>query len=393
MVAGLAGLLLAAIFWLPLVMEGQVLVLENWIRESYGYERHWVYWGQFLSPFWGYGYSDDPLGANDGMSFQQGVVLLLLAALAAYLLMNGSLVSNEAEPGETTSSIHQQQNLPLLMLFFVSATVAIFLTTTPLAVALWRNLPLLEVIQFPWRLLALAAFTLSAVGGLVVWQLGEEIGLMRATPQQLAGGEEPGLMEEAGIIALSLVIVFASFTYSQPSSLQPIKPWREDGRAIAEFERQHPDMVGYTQYVEMPYSSSPMQAQYLAALENDEPFDSNDLSRLVILAGEGEVLESYSLGHAFGGKVQMVSPGTVQIQLLTFPGWRVRVNGFAVDYRVSSPHGLMEVDVPAGFHAIDVWMGLTWVRLAGMLTSGFTLLLLVSLWWFGDFRKRKTGVS
>ena len=32
----------------------------------------------FLSPFWGYGYSDDAAGADDGMGFQLGALLIML---------------------------------------------------------------------------------------------------------------------------------------------------------------------------------------------------------------------------------------------------------------------------------------------------------------------------
>lgn len=403
--AGIAGILLAAIFLLPLVIEGQVLVLENWTRETYSYERHWVYVGQFFSPFWGYGYSDDPTGANDGMGFQQGAILLLLAFFAAYLILQSSLFADKTGVGETAASTDEktaEQEAPqLLMLFFLVATVAILFATTPIAAGVWRRLTLLEIIQFPWRLLAPAAFTLSVLGGLVIWQLLDGMGLLRVTsrqsPRQFGADSHLNSMEEACILTLIVVIVFASFAYSQPSEVQPIEAWREDGRAVAEFEAEHPDMYGYTQYNEMPYLLSPMQEQYLAILEaapgagvgEDAPLDRRTLTRLVISAGEGVVLDSYSLGHAFGGNVEMASAGTVQIQLLAFPGWQVRIDGSIVDYRISPPYGLMEIDVPAGSHTIDVWMGPTTVRLAGVLTSGLTLLLLIGLWRVGGTRKRR----
>ena len=176
------------------------------------------------------------MGANDGMSFQQGVMLLFLTFLASYLLIRHFFIPAKITDDENTPSTCRQQELLLLLLFFAVATVAILLTTTPMAAALWRRVSLLEVIQFPWRLLALAAFTFSALGGLVVWQLGEETGLLRAIPEQISRREEADLIEEAGILTLSLAIVFASFAYSQPSSLQPVEAWREDGRAIEKFD-------------------------------------------------------------------------------------------------------------------------------------------------------------
>ena len=53
----------------------------QWVKESYSYRLHFVYPGQFLLPGWGYGYSMP--GPNDGMSFQLGVPIFLLAVLGA----------------------------------------------------------------------------------------------------------------------------------------------------------------------------------------------------------------------------------------------------------------------------------------------------------------------
>jgi hypothetical protein len=317
------------------------------------------------------------------MGFQLGLLLLLLACVGIYLLIYAFL-SGRMERHSYLSGMMDKREIPLLLLFFVCATAAILLTTTPAAAALWQRVPLLEVIQFPWRLLALATFTASALGGLAVWQLGEGSGLLRAEAERV---------EEAGILALLLLIGWASFGYSRPDALQAVEPWREDGRAIAQFEAEHPDMFGYTQAVEMPFSSSPMQGQYLAALASGEPFDADGLTRFVVIAGEGDVRETHSLGHAFGGVIEMAAPGTVQIQLLAFPGWRVMVDGRPVDYGVSPPFGLMEVDLEAGLHEVEVWMGLTPVRVAGVLISGLTLLTLVGLWGVGEYRRGTFGKS
>ena len=77
----------------------------------------------------------------------------------------------------------------------------------------------------------------------------------------------------------------------------------------------------------------------------------------MILHGSGEVISNYSRGSSAGGIVRVDGPATVQIELYYFPGWRVYVDGVAVTPRISDPHGLMEVDVPAGEHYIDARHG------------------------------------
>ena len=70
----------------------------------------------------------------------------------------------------------------------------------------------------------------------------------------------------------------------------------------------------------------------------------------------------------------------MRIHLYYFPGWQVRVDGEQVEPRISDPHGLMEVDVPAGEHRVDAVMGSTPPRTAGTITSWMTLLVLAGLW-------------
>lgn len=341
--AGVAGVALAAIFLLPLLAEGPLLSQEDWVTDTYEYSRHWVHWSQFFSSFWGYGYSDDPVGAADGMGFQLGLILALLGILALWMLL---------------ARQWSRSDLPLFLLL---STGAVLYLMSPAAGWLWDRVSLLSVMQFPWRLLTLTAFTLSALGGLTVWQM-----------RGAAGNGEGAIWLMAGLI------LFASADYARPASMQPVEAWREDGRAVFEFESQHPDMLGYTTQVEERFTQSPMTPQYAAG-----EIGRDQLARLGILSGEGTVLSHYSRGHHFGGAVQMATEGRVQIRLYDFPGWQVRVNGERVTHRLSPPYGLMEIDLPPGQHRVDVVMGSTPVRSAGMALSGLTLLALVGLAWMG----------
>ncbi|MFZ1753325.1 MAG: 6-pyruvoyl-tetrahydropterin synthase-related protein [Caldilineaceae bacterium] len=357
--AGLAALLLSAIFLLPLLTEGPLLDQSVYTSNTYDYARHWVQFSQFFDPFWGYGFSDDPAGANDGMGFQVGLLALLLALASGYGLWKERAQRNNRWPIEA-------------FLLVISAAILFFVT--PAAAPIWQRLPMVEVIQFPWRLLALSSFTLSALGGLAAARLLENVGGKAPARGVLAGG---------GILAL--LVIFASLNFAAPEKLEPIADWREDGRAVYQFEQQHPDMLGYTRWVEEPFIQSAMTAQYAAP-----DFSNARLERLGILSGSGEVISHYSRGHSFGGEVAMTTPGVVQIRVYFFPGWQVRMDGTRVAHRLSPPYGLMEIDVPAGQHRIDMRMGSTPARSAGIAVSGVTLLLLVGLW-VGAGRKKTSA--
>lgn len=264
-----------------------------------------------------------------------------------------------------------------LSTFLLLAAAVLLYMMTPAAAWLWETISLLEVMQFPWRLLTLAIFVLSALGGLTAWQLSDW------TPGQSH--------REAALLILAIAVLFAGVGYARPASLEPIEPWREDGRAVFQFESQHPDMLGYTNFVQERFTETPLTAQYAAALaQGNAAFDPNQLERLGILSGEGEVTDTYSRSHRFGGEVVMQTPGVVQIRLFAFPGWQVRLDGQLVDYRISPPHGVMEIDVPAGVHRIDVEMGSTPARTAGAILSGLTVAGWIGLLVAGRRSRRAT---
>lgn len=352
--AGIAGLLLTAAFLFPLVVDGPFVDQQRWIQETYDFHRHWVYLGQFLSPYWGYGFSDDPTGANDTLGFQLGAMAVILGLVGLQRILR---------PQAWTA-------WRALLAFLIAATLAVVLSMTPWAAWLWETVSVLAVIQFPWRLMTLTTLTMALLGGLVV--------------VDLVGETADDRSRLAGVLVMALLVVYASYGYARPAALQPIEPWREDGRAVAEFEATYPDMLGYTSQTRERFTTSPMTEQYL---DFQGEFDPDRLARLAILAGDGRILEQYSRGQRFGGVVEMATPGTVQIRVYDFPGWQVRVDGRPVPHRTSPPYGLIEVDVPAGRHRIDLVMGWTPARAVGMALSGITLLGLVGLWLWGRRRQ------
>lgn len=340
-VGGVGGLLLCAAFLIPLFAEGPHLQQQVYVTNTYDFRNHFVYWGQFFSPFWGFGYSDDPQGGSDGMSFQIGLLALLLGFAALYLLWGRP---------------HQRG----LMLYLLGSTLLLLCVMSPLSQGLWEAFPPLGVIQFPWRLLALTALMVSALAGLAVWNL-------QSADQSSGGG-----------LLVGMLVLFASAGYMQ-ANLQPVEPWREDGRAIFRFEQEHPDMIAYTEWVQEPFQSSPMTKDYVAETYTENYSDNGVLERLAIIKGTGKVISNYSRGSSFGGVVQLDTPGTVRIHVLYFPGWQARVDGALVAHRVSDPHGLVEVDLPVGHHQIDLRMGSTPARRLGALISWSVLVGVLGL--------------
>ncbi len=350
--AGLVvGGLLACIFFVPMLLERGSVAQWQWVKESYSYRLHFVYPGQFLLPTWGYGYS--VAGPNDGMSFQLGIPVFLLAVLgAASQIRRRRAQDAPVGPGA------------LRMGWFLTAvTLAALFLMTPAAERLWNVLPLVDLIQFPWRLLALTAFTLALLAGYGAWAL-------MGDPAR-----GPAAQPHPFLYVATAVLILSSLPFTKPQ-LVPLRPQDESPLAVLDFEMTYPDMRGMTTWAQRPPADadSPLIAQYLSG---------QPLQKAAIVSGSGAILEQSSRALSAQARVRANEPLTLRFYTYYFPGWRATVDGQLVAVRAEGPNGLIGLDVPAGEHEVRLMFGLTPARVAGRILSAlgalsFGLLLAVS---------------
>jgi hypothetical protein len=338
--AALLAIGIAAALLLPGFFERHFINQEQWVRSGYDYSQHFVQPFHLLSSAWGY--APGIPGAEGGMSFQLGVVPLILAAVAT-----GSALRRPA-PGRS------------MVLFLAAATLLIIFLMLPISAPLWELLPLAALIQFPWRLLALSSVTLAALSGF-------------ALPSP-ATGLEPKSSTRAlrpQILALALVAVLGSLPFTAPQ-YTPIPESAEGPLLSIEFELEYTDMRGMTRWTEEMPPDSPLVAQYLAG---------DPLVTAKALAPEAS-LEMKRAGGA-SDEVVVRSPAGTALRFYTyyFPGWRVYLDGERLPdsaLRAETFYGLLTVDVPPGEHHILLRWGDTPLRLAGkLLTLTCTALALI----------------
>jgi len=140
--------LLSGFYLLPLIFESYLVTVNQVTQDYYNYRLHFTTLYQlFISSFWGYGGST--WGSNDTMSLSVGYLhwivglVVLFAALVFKKLIN---------------------NKSLIILLALMGLTAIFLTHGK-SEGIWKLLPPLAYIQFPWRFLGLATFFLSLLSG------------------------------------------------------------------------------------------------------------------------------------------------------------------------------------------------------------------------------------
>ncbi|MCB0169584.1 MAG: hypothetical protein KDJ97_03445 [Anaerolineae bacterium] len=365
--AGLLGIALAAIYLIPVVAETRYIKVEQWTSGSYNYLQHFVYFSQLFEEGWGYGYAGP--GARDDFSLQLGIVIVGLAIFAFVFSLY------RAYPHRNTA------------LFFMASTLVVVLLMSPLAAPLWQILPIAALVQFPWRLLAVTAFTLSVVSGSLIpavtavsYQPSAISGQPSATtgqPSAASAGPSSFIIHHSSILLLVLIIILGSFAYTTPQYTE-IPAWAETPLAVINWDRASiVDRVGMVSATDEQPQTSPMEAQYL----NGEP-----LTTAAIIAGQGTVEMLHHGGASDRVRVVAAEPVTLQFYTYDYPGWRVTLDDQLIDYRAEPPYGLVTVDLPAGEHIVQLRMGGTPARTAGTIITVAATIIIIGLFFWSNVR-------
>jgi len=353
------GGLLASIFWLPMFAERSLIVESQWVPSTYQYASNFVYPSQFFDFAWGYGYSVP--GPNDGMSFQLGIMTTvgaIIGTLAAFGLLHWDRRRADAADDPPWPARAEA-------LFLAGISLLAIFAMTPASQPVWDALPLVSLVQFPWRLLAVTVTTLALLAGAGVHWL----------EKRWTAIGSPGPF--AYVMAVALVL--ASASYVSPE-LQAIRPEDESPIAVMEFELAYPDMRGSTSWAQRQPadSDSPLLPQYLAG----EP-----LRRAAIVSGSGEVLEQGSRAASAYARVRADSSVRLRFYTYYFPGWRATVDGEAVEVAPDPPNGLIGLTLAPGEHDVRLRFGPTPVRILGAAFSVVALAAVLGLIWIGQTRR------
>ncbi len=340
--AGLLGGMFAAIFLLPVIGETQYIVVDQWIpAESYNYPKQFLYLFQWFDFTWGYGFALP--GPDDGMNLSVGLWLMMSSIVALPLV------------------IRKRPQRPVLFWgFFAIAAIALFATLAPSKI-FWDVIPMIKLVQFPFRFLAPATLFLALVSA------GSVAALLPARRDAL----------HPILLALALAILLGSWTYARPQhtavATKDVSP-----AADIYFELDYPDMRGSTAFAGDKPVTSPKIEAYLAG----EP-----LPLAGIIDGVGDVT---SVRHGAGSdevRVSAQTPVTLQFYTYWYPGWRAWIDDQSAATRAEGPDALITVAVPAGEHDVRIRFTNTPLRTIAALITLTTLLILAILFFWDTIRQ------
>ena len=325
---------IAAYFWLPVLLERGYIQIERDVMGAFSYANHFVYWDQLLYSPWGF--EGSVPGRNDFMSFQIGPVHLVLLFLFLIRI----------------NCIRQQKlsNQRVVIFWIVVMFFAIFMTLE-ISNFIWKALPPLAFLQFPWRFLLFVAFTVSFLVGGVCCSL-------KKYPQLRVA------------LICSVLVFAANISYCRPLTYEDL-------------HIQNPRQFLYESYPmdNMEYLPIDVKALSFTPPEN----------KIEIKSGDGQVLDyknERDLSYTY--KFQANTPVEVFFHSFYFPGWEVFINHQRVEILRDNPFGLISFNIPKGEQLINVVFKSTLVRTVGELISFIFLMGWVVIF---IFRKKIDGRS
>jgi hypothetical protein len=311
------GVGLSAVFAFPAMLENRFVRVDQWYGGRYAWGGDFVEFFQLFSPRWGFGTSVP--GPGDDVSFQLGVVPVVLSLLAMVPLFHRRLRA------------HLSPSAVRLAAFFAALTLVVIFLMLGISGLLWQILPLVRLAQFPWRLLALTVFSMAFLCGVVA----------RGVRSEVTFVDLPTVILVALLILGSLPYMRAELSQQEVSLA-----------GLMRFQQSADEMTGSTAWVREIPEWSPMADYHIAG----EPLTSKiDYSSLYQQLGDphARTLEL----HVDRELVEYSAEQSVLLTFNTFyyPGWHAYLLDPETDAVVEElpialrgELGLITVRVPAG---------------------------------------------
>ena len=321
--SAMLGVCLAASFLLPALFEKKFVQTDYLTAGYFDFAGHFVAIRQWFDSPWGYGAS--LWGSVDDMSFQLGVVqwVLILVAIATYVIK------------KTYKDSKNKYWLPVFLILFV---LSLFFQHNQ-STFIWKTFSLLAYTQFPWRFLAISVFFASLIGGWLMQSL-------------------KNYRWTKALIAITVVLlVGTNYSYFRPKEYYSDS---KDKHYMGSEVLSHDDKI--------PKDYLPIWVEEIKTEKINAPY---------ALSGEIAVLDFTKNSKEANFKTESETGGVVEVPVTFFPGWQARVDGNKIDLREPSVLGLINIEVPAGSHSVEMYFANTPVRILGNVLSVLALVILI----------------
>jgi hypothetical protein len=231
---------------------------------------------------------------------------------------------------------------------------AIGFLLTPLSASVWRVMPEMAFLQFPWRFTAVLAAV--ACGGIA-----------------MAMGE---LKLKGPVLAAGALAIASAFSLPAASAFRQ--------------ECDDPDTVSARVAVFIAHSGSDPTDEYTPARADNDSLGHTNPPFWLTKDGEAKAGAGLSPGPApMHLAIDSAAATSIVLNLRDYPAWVERLNGVAVTEKIQRDDGLVAFSVPAGHSQIDVSYETTWDHKLGDCISLASLCALFG--WIGITRRRRAA--
>ncbi len=391
----IAGIGLAAYFWLPVILEQDGVRLGNLTAiAQLDYRNFFVPLGELLA------FSPRPdAGAINGLLHQLNLgVAQWTLALIGIIGIIGTLISEHLHQITPTNQIDgvggASQNNPdrvvpplqaverglggevnikrmkVSTIFFSLMTLIIILLMLPQAEIVWQAAAPLAFLQFPWRFLGPTAFCLAVLAGYNAHWL-------EKLPSPFRN-------------LLTVVMLLLPITLALPTLY--VDEWEHvtvdtsvAGYHAVELQGLQRATTFSDEYLPTTVVAEPSaNADLLADFADGYPLDR--ANRAALPAGTELTLLDNGPQHATW-QVSTITGFTFEALTYYFPGWQATIDGEAATVQPSNPHGLITFEIPAGDHVVHLFLGATPPRQIGI---GLSLVTVLGLIITARFARRQT---
>ena len=257
------------------------------------------------------------------MSFSLGWSHLLLAAAAWFW------ISRKTKSGDRR-----------LLRFFGAACIVLCLLTLQDAAWVWDHVPLLQNVEFPWRLLGPVTLCMAMLAA----QWGR---LLDAVPR----------WRTAALVAAMALLIIPNLSHLHSKQLVDVDLGFWTPRQLS--------LRGFESTTLAEVTPKWMQAP--------PPYT---LAAATVRSGEAEIAAPLRTPLSWSSGVNAKVASTIEMSTAWFPGWEARIDGQSVPAGPAAPSGLMTFQVPPGVHTVQVMYGRTplektaeWISIAALLLT------------------------
>lgn len=289
----LLGLGLSAWFWLPALWEKQYSRFDS-IFASFYKDQFVTIWQLLRSP-WGYGLSHPQHPEPGDMSYQLGLVhILVMLVLVALIWVRREIREIRVIGG-------------FALAFFV---ISIFLMLKA-SLSIWENLPFLSLIQFPLRFQVWSVFSAAIAAALLIKYLP---------------------FKKLLIISLLLLVLYANRNHWHINEV--FNP-RED------------------YYLNLKTTST-TYGEHLPKW--GKVMDKASAGKLEFVSGVGEIRVIRDKSDYILAEVEASSSAKIRLNQIYFPGWVIKIDGNPTKFKYltnSESYGLPIFDIDKGTHLVS----------------------------------------